>query len=171
MQLDAARSSPALNSTRSVHCPPGSRNVPADSRVAPFDRTPIAEEPTEDLMRPPEELEAELVRARRRLHRLSGVMTFVFIVCLIVVFAAVGGALVVVDKRAARTLPAEANNTHQTASASQAPAPVVPPPARADAGPATTVAVAPTNIPSNPPPTAAAPPQAPAHANTAPPTT
>jgi hypothetical protein len=123
-------------------------------------------------MRPPEELEAELVRTRRKLYRLSGVMTFVFIVCLIVVFAAVGGALVVVDKRAARTLPSDANDTHQTASAPQAPAPVAPPPAHADAAPATTVAAAPTSSPNNPPPQpTSTPPQVPAHANTAPPAT
>ena len=121
-------------------------------------------------MRPPEELEAELVRTRRKLYRLSGVMTFVFIVCLIVVFAAVGGALVVVDKRAAQTLPAEANstNTNQVASAPKAPALIAPVPARADAAPPTTVAAAPANSPSNPPqPTA--PPTTVAAAPAAPP--
>ena len=68
-------------------------------------------------MRSAEELEAELVRTRRKLYRVSGVMTFVFIACLVVVFAAVGGALVVVDRRAAQTLPSDAGTTSSTPSA------------------------------------------------------
>jgi len=73
-------------------------------------------------MRSAEELQVELVRTRRRLHRVTGVMTFVFIAGVAVVFAAVGGALVVVDKRAAETLaPAPSSPPHQAATTGSAP--------------------------------------------------
>ena len=114
-------------------------------------------------MRSAEELEAELVRTRRRLYRVSGVMTFVFIACLVVVFAAVGGALVVVDRRAAQTLPSDANDTHQ-ATNQAATAPTAPPVARTTAAPPATVAAAPAQ-PQPPPVTVAEAP-----ANPAPPT-
>ncbi len=128
-------------------------------------------------MRSAEELQAELVRTRRRLHRVTGVMTFVFVAGVAVVFAAVGGALVVVDKRAAQTLqPAPSSPPHQTtATAPQPPAattvaqapatPTVsapattPPPAiSADAGASAGASAGPrasaAAAPANPPPQA-----------------
>jgi hypothetical protein len=96
-------------------------------------------------MRSAEELQVELVRTRRRLHRVTGVMTFVFIAGVAVVFAAVGGALVVVDKRAAQTLqPAPSSRPHQAATTGSAPAGSAAPQPPA----ATTAARAPTKQPS-----------------------
>jgi len=141
-------------------------------------------------MRSAEELQAELTRTRRRLHRVTGVMTLVFAGGLALVFAAVGGALVVVDKRAAQTLePAprqQPTPSHQprqaAASAPQhravrtvAQAAATPPPATATSPRAgasagasarapTTTAAAPANPPA-PPPQAQL--QAPAPARTA----
>ena len=60
------------------------------------------------------------------LYRVSGVMTFVFIACLIVVFAAVGGALVVVDRRAAQTLPSDTNDGAMAQTATPQALPPVP---------------------------------------------
>ena len=59
-------------------------------------------------MRSAQELEAELMRTRRRLYRLTGWMALAFIACLALVFVAIGGALVVVDKRATNMLDPDA---------------------------------------------------------------
>ena len=140
-------------------------------------------------MRSAEELQAELTRTRRRLHRVTGVMTLVFAGGLALVFAAVGGALVVVDKRAAQTLePAprqQPTPSHQprqaAASAPQhravrtvAQAAATPPPATATSpragASAGASARAPTTTaaaPANPPAPAKAQPQPPAPARTA----
>ncbi len=111
-------------------------------------------------MRSAQELEAELVRTRRRLYRLTGWMTLAFIACLGVVFAAVGGALIVVDKRATNMLGANAGQTREAANARAHATPPAPAPSAPIAGNAaihagaaarTTVAAAPAR-PQAPPP-------------------
>jgi hypothetical protein len=77
-------------------------------------------------MRSAQELENELIRTRRRLYRLTGWMTLAFIACLAIVFAAVGGALVVVDQRATHMLGPDAGSTREAANAPAAPAKATP---------------------------------------------